>query len=125
MSWREAIFYIRENITQTSTSNSWRKDLIEIAKNQGNITNSWREAIILWGEKFGIYTNSWREALIQLALSMGSSKILSWRNAIIFIADNLVKPPEIELPTLPDGFFFLKAKNGIVTNQNNFIVVRG
>lgn len=125
MSWRKAISNIRENITGTPTSNSWRKDLLDIAEKQGNITNSWREALILWAMQKGIYTNSWRDALIKLSFAMGSENPLSWRNSIIFIADNLIEAPEIELPNLPNGFFFLKARNGLVTNASNFIVVRG
>ena len=126
MSWRKAIATIKENITNTSTSKSWRQDLLDIAKSQGNNTNSWRKAVILWAVEWGIFTNSWRNALIQLALLMGSVKTLSWRNAIIFIASNFIEIPPVEdLPELPDGLFFLKAQDGIITNENNFIVVRG
>lgn len=82
--WRADVSTIRERITGTPPQ-SWRNDLIEIAKSSGHNPRNWREAVRLWASGYGIQPQSWRHDLSGIAQKLGSPIPLAWREALRFI----------------------------------------
>ena len=104
-SWREDIGDIRELITGTP-SETWRVDLLVIARSSGHTPQSWREAIGAWADDYGVSPLSWRNDLIGIAQALGSPTPLSWREALGYIRLHYDESP-VELYGLSDSEGYL------------------
>lgn len=124
MSWRNNIAQIAEQKTGEPTSQSWQSNFITIANTRGHSPTSWREAIRMVASDFGISPSGWRSELADIAEVLGSTRRLSWREAIAFIANNLsgdTAPP----PMPPQGLFFITMDGfRLLTSNNNLFLVR-